>query len=272
MTATSVMRNPGSALLVWCLGLAVAFLAACGGDQPALEMTAQPGLQPTPEMTAQPSPQPTPGTIVQPEAGEEMHYAQNPTWFVAPSLEEQIYDALDSDTLVVVRASLQSTTAKAETVPGSPTSYRPVHELKFTVHEYLEGSGPNEVLVVVRGDRTYATETLAIEAARIEAILRNSSWDDQQAVLFIELDETASQGAGEAEGEGATASSSIKTATFLRSNPQESAWDYTVDNLSRAWLPALAAGGATGESSSLALRIHLQTAHCPLLPRSSWLT
>ena len=148
-----------------------------------------------------------------------------------------------------MRASLASATAGTEEVPGAgeglAATYRPVHELRFTVHEYLEGSGPNELLVVVRGDQTFPTEALARGEANYAASRRNDSWDDRQAVLFVGLRQTTPEADGNSRASG---SSSAGTAAFVRSNPLESAWDYTVDNLSRAWLPAqaAAAGGATG--------------------------
>ena len=190
--------------------------------------------------------------LLVPTPTPEIHVYPNVTWYVAPSLEEQIYDALTFDSFVIVRASLASATAGAETVPGTgegvaPT-YRPLHELRFTVHEYLEGSGPNELLVVVRGDQTFPTEALARGEANYVASRRNTSWDDRQAVLFVGLGQTTPEAAGDS---GASGSSSARTAAFVRSNPLESAWDYTVDNLSRAWLPAqaAAAGGAAGRAT-----------------------
>ena len=235
MTATSLMRCRLSVLPALCL--AAVLLAACSGPQPASGTAAQPNSQPTS------------GTAAQPNSDPETNVYPNVTWYVAPSLEEQIYDALTYDSFVIVRASLASATAETEEVPGAgegvaPT-YRPVHELRFTVHEYLEGSGPNELLVVVRGDQTFPTEALARGEANYAASRRNDSWDDRQAVLFVGLRQTTPEADGNSRASG---SSSAGTASFVRSNPLESAWDYTVDNLSRAWLPAqaAAAGGATG--------------------------
>ena len=241
MTATSLMRCRLSVLPALCLAAAV-LLAACSGSQP------------TSGTAAQPNPQPTSGAAAQPNSEPETNVYPNVTWYVAPSLEEQIYDALTYDSFVIVRASLASATAETEEVPGAsegvaPT-YRPVHELRFTVHEYLEGSGPNELLVVVRGDQTFPTEALARGEANYAASRRNNSWDDRQAVLFVGLRQTTPEADGDSRASG---SSSAGTAAFVRSNPLESAWDYTVDNLSRAWLPAQAAaaggaGRATGEA------------------------
>ncbi len=189
--------------------------------------------------------------VAQPDADPEIHIYPNTTWYVAPSLEEQIYDALTYDSFVVVRASLLSATAGAEEIPGgdgAAASYRPTHELRFNVHEYLEGSGPNELLVVVRGDETYPTEASALREANSTLSGRNTSWDNRQAVLFVGLADTTTEAAGDS---GVSGTSSARRAAFSRSNPLESPWDYTVDNLSRAWLPAQdVVGGATGQSAS----------------------
>ena len=194
--------------------------------------------------------EPTSATAAQTNVEPEVHVAQNPTWFVAPSLEEQIYDALTYDSFVIVRTSLLSSTAGTEEVPGEgAATYRPVHELRFTVHEYLEGSGPNEILVVVRGDQTFPTEASALREANCAASRRNTSWDDRQAVLFVGLGQATAEAAG---ASGVSGSSPARTSAFSRSNPLESAWDYTVDNLSRAWLPAqAAAAGQAGQSAVL---------------------
>ncbi len=252
MTAISVVLGRTPVLLVLCLVLAAVFLAGCDGDRPTPETESQPDPKPTEITAVHPGRQPTEIRAVQPnsESGQfssdsEIHAGlDNPRWLVAPSLEEQIYDALDSTSMVVVRASLQSISTSSETVSGTPTTYRPVQELRFNVHEYLEGSGPNEIVVVVKGDRTFRTASLARRKADYEREQRNKSWDNQQAVLFVELG-PASSGASGADG-----SSSARTAEFANDNPLESAWDYTVDHLSRAWLPALAVDGATGQSSA----------------------
>ncbi len=198
-------------LAALCLAVLAVFIAACGRTQP----------------TATP----------------EMHTFPNVTWFVPASLEEQIYFALRNDSAVVVRASLQSVTAGTEQDKGASASYRAVHKLRFTVHEYLEGSGPNEILVVVRGDWTHSTEAAALAEAEATKSSRNASWDNSQAALFVGLGDPVA---------GASGASSPRRAALSRlGNLEESAWHYTVDNLSRAWLPARAAsGGATGQSAN----------------------
>ena len=111
-------------------------VAACGQDdgprsRPSAESA--PGASSTPHTEARtslPTPTPTPA-----ETGRSLIYAPAT---VSPSLEEQIFY---SDTIVL--ASLASASAGAETVPSDPgvaPTYRPVHELRFTVHEYLRAA------------------------------------------------------------------------------------------------------------------------------------
>ena len=148
---------------------------------------------------------------------------------VPPSLEEQVGSA------VIVRATLVSVTPGAETMPsgeGVAPTYRPMQTLRFTVHEYLKGSGPAEAIVVVRGDHTYLTEA----EARRAASRRNSTWDEREAVLFLD---PLSGAAGGASG----MSQSTRDLTFFLNNHTDTPFDYSVDTLSRVWLPATDASG-----------------------------
>ena len=169
--------------------------------------------------------------------------------YVAPSLEEQIFE---SD--VIVRASLLSATAGTETVPSgegvSPT-YRAVQRLSFTIHEYLKGTGPSEaeIEIVVRGKRTYLTRTQASSVAQAAVSRRNTTWDGWQGILFLETLNPPFQPAGGASGaeQGATASAYA----FAQYNyGGETEWHYSIDTLSRVWLPASGdSRGPTGQSS-----------------------
>ena len=148
---------------------------------------------------------------------------------VSPSLEEQIFD---SDT--IVRASLLSASARAETVPSDPgvaPTYRPVHELRFTVHEYLKGSGPAEIVVVVRDEYTSNAESDALMWAQGYLSQRKTDWDDRQGILFLKTRPYRPSGASSEE--------SASAFEFTLSNHViQDPWDYTVDTLSRAWLPS----------------------------------
>ncbi len=169
------------------------------------------------------------------------HTLKNPAWSVHPSLDEQIFR---SD--VIVRATLKSATSTTEKVVGG---YRAVHELRFTVHEYLKGSGPSEILVVVRDkedeyspDR-YATIAKAQEVADSTMSRRNTAWDGRQGVLFL----------SKLDGSGYLAryAAATSTAFAIRTGaPYEAWWDYSVDTLSRGWLPAEKAGGSSEGGAS----------------------
>ena len=167
--------------------------------------------------------------------------------YVAPSLEEQIFE---SD--FIVRASLLSATAETETVPSgegvSPT-YRAVQRLRFTIHEYLKGTGPSEAEIVVRGKRTNSTRTQASSVAQAAVSRRNTTWDGRQGILFLETLNPPFQPAGGASGaeQGATA----PAYAFAQYNyGGETEWHYSIDTLSRVWLPASGdSRGPTGQSS-----------------------
>ena len=226
MPASIFTKYRRSVLSALCLSFAAALLAACGGPQPTSETEAQPTA--TPEIQAQP-------------------YIP---WSVAPSVEEQIFNALNYDSQVVVWVSLVSVTAGTEEVPsgeGAETAYRPVHELRFTVHEYLEGSGPAELLVVARSDEIFSMEHQALTVANYAASQRNTSWDNRQAALFIGLAQTTSEPARESRASG---SSATRKAAFSMPHYSEQWWDYTVDTLSRAWLPAQAAASGAARSAT----------------------
>ena len=168
---------------------------------------------------------------------EPIHRASNPEWRVSPSIEEQIFR---SD--VIVRATLQSATAATETLPsasGEDPTYLAVQELRFTVHENLQGSGPTSLLVVVRGTHAYLTEAGARTDAGHAVELRVTTWDDPQAVLFLQTSAppyTPAAGGGEAADSSESPTPSAWQ--FVLSNYDQSPWDYSVDTLSRAWLPA----------------------------------
>ena len=164
------------------LGLLLALAAACGpagapATAPATDMAAP---DPAPAM---PAPTPTPA-LLRPTPTPIVQDYPDITWQVAPSLEEQVFTSP-----VIVRASLQAAAAVTETVPSTPgvaPTYRPVQELRFTVHEYLKGSGPTTLLVVVRGTHTFLTEAEARADADFAVLRRVTAWDDRQGVLFLQ--------------------------------------------------------------------------------------
>ena len=171
-----------------------------------------------------------------------LSHAVNREWLVSPSLEEQIFTSK-----FIVVASLSSAAADTETVrsgQGVAPTYRALQTLRFSVHEYLKGTGPNEIAVAVRSLHSYLTEAEAQRVAEAQVSQRNTAWDDRRGVLFLRTllpplppDEGASGAAGS------------PTVEFTLSNHYvQSEWDYSIDTLSRAWLPAQESEGASGQS------------------------
>ena len=178
--------------------------------------------------------------LVAPTPTPHIQVLINPIWYVSPSIDEQILTSK-----VIVVASLQSVTAATEAVSsgkGVASTYIPLQKLKFKSHEYLKGTGPQEFVVEVRGEHTYLTQVEAKQAADRTVSGRNTTWDKRQAVLFLQGPLTPAVSGGE------SGSSSTKSYEFTTSNPiVQSEWDYSVDTLSRAWLPAKeSAEGSSG--------------------------
>ncbi len=213
-----MLRTRAWRFLALALAAAVT-VAACGPSDP--------GVAPTP----------TP----------RINRLSNPMWRVAPSLEEQIFRSS-----VIVRASLQSATGTVETVPSDPgvaSTYRPVQELRFTVHEYMKGTGATALLVVVRARHTFLTEAAAREQVDFAVARRVTTWDDRQGVLFLETPAPPYASAAASGGaSGAAGRASAPALEFTQSNWDQSPWAYSVDTLSRAWLPARDVGGAAGQT------------------------
>ena len=212
-------------------------MAACGQDDAPPPDWVAPSAVPTRTVApADPTVAPKP---------KEMSNLIDATEMVSPSLEEQIFD---SDT--IVRASLSSASASTETERFDGVAaprYRAVNELSFTAHEYLKGSGPSEILVLVRDEYTYSMESDALIWAQRYLSQRETDWDDRQGILFLESSEPYQSGGGQ----GSPARSSAAPAfEFTLSNPVvQTPWDYSIDTLSRTWLPSRDAGTPGTRSS-----------------------
>lgn len=174
-----------------------------------------------------------PQTVTFGGSGSTLH----PILYVSPSLDEQIFI---SDT--IVRASFKSATAGTEPDPNQSGAHRAVNNLTFTVHEYLKGRGPSELAVVVRDDHDYnrpghhssfgyLNQTEALTKARNLLQQRNTTWDNRQAVLFLVGSQTPFR---------FTLSNDVVQDTF----------DYSIDTLSRAWLPQLLTTTSSSTRSS----------------------
>ncbi len=119
----------------------------------------------------------------------------------SPPVESRI---LASD--AVVRATLSSTTSTS---------------LRFTVLEYLKGTGPSSITVTANPN------------------LRNTGHDNREAVLFLRR--TSSDG---------LETSDASDGEFVFSDAHSHDLGYTVDTLDPAWLPTEARVGETSDSSS----------------------
>ena len=230
------------------LGLLLALAAACG---PAGAPESAPVTDGTAREPAAATPTPT-AALLRPTPTPVVHDYPDIKWQVAPSLEEQIFTSS-----VIVRASLQAAAAAVETVPSTPgvaPTYRPVQELRFTVHEYLKGSGPSALLVVVRSTHTFLTEAEAQAVADFAVLRRVTAWDNRQGVLFLQTPlEPYTSAAASGGAAGAAGSASAPSLQFTRSNFfREQEWDYSVNTLSRAWLPARDSDGAAGQTRDAA--------------------
>ena len=203
---------------------------------PTPRMTPTPTLPPTPtfpQATMAPPPTSTPNPTPHPTE-EPIEYKvfrlDSP-----PTLDWQI---VDSQAIAV--STLISATPGTETTGNSPARYRPVHILQFRSSQYLKGSGPDEFTVTVadRSKNGFVFETVAeaLEEANRTLGQRNTEWDSRPATLFLEVSPASSTG-------GATGS----TTTFslvLNDGLDQSPFEYSVDTLSRSWLPANQSGDA----------------------------
>ena len=168
-----------------------------------------------------------------------------------PPLDWQI---LDSDVIVV--ANFVSATAGVDTYEGPPAAYLPMHTLQFRASQYLKGTGPTEFTVEVLdyGPHTppsgYLNREHVLDLARSSLEARNTQWDSRTGVLFL-------KGPLAAASEVSTDSSSRSPQSepagvfHLTNNDllNQSAFQYTVDTLSRDWLPASEAPSSSGRST-----------------------
>ena len=168
----------------------------------------------------------------------------------------------------IVRASFVSIVATTEELsgwgPGSrrpDTTYRPIHRLTFTVHEWLKGTGPEQIIVTVRPTEysSYyvmppkpwpATAAEAQSYSNRKLSERVTDYDDREALLFLAKD---TAGWYQSSYDIRDVVDRVRTFVFhLYDEPHYTIWKYTIKNSpNRVWIPASASEqeGATGESS-----------------------
>ena len=233
----TVIRGTGALALV--VGLVIG-VAACSQAALPTAMPASPTntaiiasapATPLPIHTSTPEPMPAPTAVpllVPTRVADEVSW--HPTWNFPPSLDEQIVTSQR-----IVRATLKSVVAGTRTRPSSPgvaPTYLAIHILTFQVHEYLKGSGPTELSVEVAGLARHLKQANALLQATTTLAERDTTWDKREAILFLSQTESAASAAD-------LSVPSTAPYTFTTSNPYaESEWNYDIDSLNRAWMPA----------------------------------
>ncbi len=128
--------------------------------------------------------------------------------------------------------------------PDTPM-YQPAHLLHFEVEEYLLGEGKDEITVgvlehspgaytdvIVIGKYGNADRASVIQDARDRFNRRNNTWDDRLSMLFLQGPTVP-----EAVGDEPNQPTEVYWFTFNSLLGQNS-FRYSVDTLSRDWLPA----------------------------------
>ena len=159
---------------IWALAVAMVLLAACAQEpEPEPEIVYSEVVVPAPEND--------------PEVLQDL-MADGPASFISihtgvRSLEETI---LRWD--VIARVSLLGTRPymikRPTSTPHLLDSWSAVLEFRFEVHEYLKGSGADEIVGRVYLD--FDWEDLAQAAAAKIARAHDSRWDDREAIVFLD--------------------------------------------------------------------------------------
>ena len=188
-----------------------------------------------------------PGPPTIPSAVVPKGSADLPTYAGLASLEENV---LYSDVIAVVNlaSSATSTASITSTHPGfTQTFWLALLEFRFTVSEYIKGSGGTNISGFVY--MAYWTEAEAQVAAAAMASAHDSRWDDREAVVFLKSKN------GWVRGRYPLAADQYWFGRFVYVTSDAGVSDaYTVASIhTKLWLPNKAAGGATsggqGQSS-----------------------
>ena len=117
------------------------------------------------------------GPFVAPSAGSAIAY-DGPS-----SLEERILKSP-----VIARVRLDSVTSAAEsgTIFDGSTKYIAILEFRFSVLEYLKGSGANDIVAVWDADPVFDTRQEAEAALPAIVAARDTQWDDREAIVFLQ--------------------------------------------------------------------------------------
>ena len=121
------------------------------------------------------------GPFVVPSAGSMIAY-DGPS-----SLEERI---LKSPVIARVRLDSVSSAAESGTIFDGSTKYIAILEFRFSVLEYLKGSGANDIVAVWDADPVFDTRQEAEAALPAIVAARDTQWDDREAIVFLRNSQT----------------------------------------------------------------------------------
>ena len=125
---------------------------------------------------------PLPPVVSPPSETASSLPATSPLGYDGPSsLEKRI---LASPVIARVRLnSVSSTTESGLTVRG--TKYILILEFRFSVLEYLKGSGASDIVAVWNSDQLFDTRQDAETALPSIVAARDTQWDDREAIIFL---------------------------------------------------------------------------------------
>ena len=152
--------------VIWLVLLVAVVWTACGQDE-----------SPPVRLDVIPTPDPAVNAALQALPSSNAYY-----WYDGlESMEETI---LEAD--VIARVSLVS---KRPDVVQVDTKWFAVLEFRFRVHEYLKGSGSNEIGGLAWLWQSQATEADARTLAAQMPDAHDSRWDNREAIVFLEAEQ-----------------------------------------------------------------------------------
>ena len=199
--------------------------------------TAPPASTLAPMSTPTPTPSLTPSPTGM--ADSVAHMTFRPARLTPDSVDQYIFRAD-----IIVRASFLSAAAGVE---SAGVAFLPVNNLRFRAVEYLKGAGAAEFTVAVAplaySETTHATRQEAQRVAEEQLAARNTTWDNREGVLFLTHGTWGASGSSGSSG-------ATEPLRFALRGVSRSRWDYSLDKLERAWLPAQSAAGSSGQSDT----------------------
>ena len=191
----SIMRT---FTLILAMGMAALVLSCSlngdGKEAPATNADVTPLVSGARPNTAEPTPTATsdppegvasPAPTVADTAQNTMTHAPAP-YLGQSSLEERILASP-----VIVRARLGSATSTVESGPTNRgTKPIAILEFHFRVQEYLKGSGGSDIVAVWNAGQLFDTRQEALASLPAIAVARDTSWDDREAIVFLQHSQT----------------------------------------------------------------------------------